>query len=135
MNSTSTLGAPRPSRPRLLLTGLAVAWAILLGLEGIARLTVAAVPSLSDPWSSKAAGRFFRGMESDLNLDEQRQRLYVEDRELFWRLAPGVAMQVENKAVEPRSNPVLWTIHTNDRGFRGPDLPPDRPGIRVVAIG
>lgn len=85
------------------------------------------VPSLGDPWSPVAT------LESDLAVVAQRQRLYVRDRELFWRLAPNVDLLVENGVLETRDEPVRWRLRTNALGFRG--HLPGSGGPRVLAVG
>ncbi len=128
----------RERAPRPLLVGLALAAASLAVLEIGARVLLAVVPSLGDPWSGRVGATtnaaLVRQMEQDLTVVAQRQALYVPDRRLFWRLAPGVDMQVENEVLETRGAPVTWTIRTNALGFRGPDR--NAPsGLRVLALG
>ena len=126
----------RPHRTRLV--GLALAGASLVTIELGARLLLAVVPTLGDPWSGHVGATtnaaLVRQMEQDLTVVAQRRALYVPDRRLFWRLAPGVDLQVENEVLETRGAPVTWTIRTNDLGFRGPS-PAGGSGLRVLSLG
>jgi lysophospholipase L1-like esterase len=118
--------------------GLALAVASLLALELGARLVLRVAPAFGDPWAGSAAvslnADLVRAMERDLSNLAARERLYVPDRELFWRLAPDVDLTVANEVLETRGAPVTWRIRTGAAGFRGP---PPRPtaGLRILALG
>lgn len=76
-----------------------------------------------------------RAMEQDLAARTQREQLYVPDRRLFWRLAPGVQMEVENAVLEMRGAPLRWAIRTNALGFRGADASGAAAGLRILSLG
>jgi lysophospholipase L1-like esterase len=125
----------RVSRIHLLLAGSVLAFAIMLVLEAVAYLLLVMFPSIADPWAGRGAARAVGQMARDLPVVAQRQELYVEDRTLFWRLAPDVEMQVENTALETRQGPLRWTIRTNDQGFRSPSTSSSGASMRVLTIG
>src|SRR6266481_612831 len=109
-----------PGRRMKALAGPLLAVLALAGLEVVARAVLVLFPAMGDPWSGGAAaplnGDFVRQMEVDAGVVPERQRLYVRDRTLFWRLAPNVDLQVENSAFRVRDGPLRWTIHTTIGG-------------------
>jgi lysophospholipase L1-like esterase len=124
---------------RTSLVGPALALAALALLELAARAVLALAPALGDPWSGRVGATMnaalVRHLETDLAVVSRRRQLYLPDRRLFWRLAPDVELEVENQVLETRHRPVVWTIRTNDLGFRGPPLPAAPSGLRILTLG
>jgi lysophospholipase L1-like esterase len=119
--------------------GLTLSFISLAILELAARALIFVMPALGDPWSGRIGatmnGELVRQMEAEIPAIARRQELYVPDRRLFWRLASDVNLQVENQLFETRGAPVVWTIRTNDIGFRGPRIPDDVSGLRILTLG
>lgn len=65
-------------------------------------------------------------------------RTYRWDRDLFYRLQPGLALELTDVAAPPaiRSR-TRWTFRTNGAGYNTPDVPIDKPAgtLRIVAMG
>lgn len=127
-------------RSRNVLLVLALPIVSLGALEVLARLLLLLFPALGDPWSGGVGARLnaelVRHMENDLSVVAQRQRLYLQDRTLFWRLAPDVHLEVANEVFEMRDQtPLRWTIRTDAEGFRGPLVAPAHAGMRILTLG
>jgi lysophospholipase L1-like esterase len=110
------------SRTKLVAFAIVVDIALLLLLEGAARLFVPA------PEASRF-GEFSR-LAIELGLSTLQKAL-VPDRTLFWRLRPGLLPTIVEGRVGP-SDPIRFTLSTTPDGFRSPA--PGRPPS-VVCLG
>ena len=84
---------------------------------------------------------WFDILEQDLKTDPDAPRLYQPDPELFWRLRPDTALEVDNQVYQTRTRPRTWRIQINPEGQRGPASPrtrslaPDRRPRRLLHLG
>ena len=98
----------------------------LLLIEGAARvwLALSARPLAAiDVRSGSLETAWFEILERDLKTDLDAPGLYLPDAELFWRLRPDTALEVENQVYQTRTRPVTWRIRINPEGQRGAGLP------------
>jgi lysophospholipase L1-like esterase len=130
--------APRLSRSRKLGFAVVTVAAALLLVEAGARLWLALGPGAG---RGRAPGtpldtRWLETMERDLPVDARSVGLYLPDAELFWRLRPGIELEVENVVYRTRDEPVRWSLRINEAGFRGHPYPEDAAaGPVVIALG
>ena len=107
---------------------LLVAGGLLL-IEGAARvwLALSARPLAAiDVRSGSIETAWFEILERDLTTDRDAPGLYLPDAELFWRLRPDTALEVENLVYRTRTRPVTWRIRINPEGQRGAVFPAPR---------
>jgi lysophospholipase L1-like esterase len=125
---------------RKLLFALVTVGAVLLLIEGSARLwLLLAPPSLDavDVTAGSIETDWLDLLEEDLEIPGRRADLYLPDAELFWTLRPGTSVEVENVVYKTRTRPLTWKIRINEEGYRGASHPPD-DGERsplIVALG
>ena len=109
----------------------------LLLIEGAARvwLALSARPLAAiDVQSGAIETAWFDILEQDLKTGAEAPSLYLPDAELFWRLRPDTALEVENQVYRTRTRPVTWRIRINPEGQRGASHPrPEEQASPVIA--
>ncbi len=122
-----------------------VSFAILLFAAGLLLIEAAARVWLAlssrplaaiDLRSGSIETAWFDILEQDLKTDGQVPSLYLPDPELFWRLRPDTALEVENRVYKTRTRPVTWRIEINAEGQRGAPHPrADESSPVIAALG
>ena len=108
----------------------------LLLIEAAARVWLALSSgsrSAQDVRTGAVETAWFDILEQDLKTDAAAPRLYQPDAELFWRLRPGISLEVENQVYKTRTRPQTWRIQINAEGQRGAPPPGPEPASPLVA--
>lgn len=119
---------------------IALVAAGLLLIEGAARLWLALTappPAAIDARSGAIETAWLDILDRDLEAGAGVPGLYLPDAELFWRLRPDTALEVENRVYQLRTGPATWRIRIGPQGQRGRAFPGagEQASPVIVALG